>query len=143
MWMALHTLSGTKATGPSRLVVAYVRPELKFESTMELCKEISLDGAFCREALERPELQKMKMDTFLRPEHRLKLPVISGAGLRETLQGLPRVRSGCTRLLLTRHGETKANEQGVLCGGGYESQLNAQGQRQAKDLAAESLRLHI
>ena len=121
-------------------MVAYVRPELKFESTQQLCREISSDGDFCRAALDRPELRGLKLDGWLRP--RQALPVITGAGLRETLQGLPALRPHCTRLLLTRHGETKANEQGVLCGGGYESQLNGEGQRQAQDLAAESLRLH-
>ena len=34
-----------------------------------------------------------------------------------------------------RHGETVANEQGILCGGDLDSELNALGERQATELA--------
>ncbi|CAE7677602.1 FHY [Symbiodinium pilosum] len=92
------------------LVLAYIRPELKFDTTEQLKREIAADGEFCSAALGS-ELQSFRE--------------------------LPPLQSGCVRLLLARHGETLANEKGLLCGGDHESELNANGEQQAEELARE------
>eukprot|EP00438_Fugacium_kawagutii_P022496 Skav233626 [mRNA] locus=scaffold492:22796:23584:+ [translate_table: standard] len=115
------------------LVLAYVRPEVKFESTEHLKHEIAADGEFCRASLSSPDLAAFQQDPFLKAwEAKQKPPlfrphVITSASLKETLQSLPPVEPGFARLLLTRHGETDANQQGILCGGDNDSQLNSQG----------------
>lgn len=114
------------------LVLAYVRPEVKFESTEQLKEEIAADGEFCKASLSKPELAAFKKDPFLTPWVVPK-PLTFGAHvftstpLRETLQSLPPLQPGFVRLFLARHGETDANQQGMLCGGDHESELNTQG----------------
>ena len=117
------------------IVLAYVRPEVKFESTDQLKKEIAADGEFCEASLSIPEFASFQSDPFLTPWE-VQLPSsptlashITSAPLKETLQALPPLQPGYARLFLTRHGETDANEQGILCGGDNESQLNNQGQQ--------------
>ncbi|CAK9069516.1 unnamed protein product [Durusdinium trenchii] len=122
------------------LVVAYVRPEVKFESLEQLKAEIGKDGDFCRMSLEIPSLACFKEDPFLKPwtQKVQDMPgIITSAQLQEALSQLPPLLESHTRLFLTRHGETAANEQGVLCGGGHESELNQQGLKQAEELARE------
>ncbi|CAJ1432614.1 unnamed protein product, partial [Effrenium voratum] len=115
------------------LVLAYVRPELKFESTDQLKREIALDGDFCRTSLDLPDFATFQLDPFLQAP-----PSIATSGpLKETLQTLPPPGPGVVRLFLARHGETVANEQGILCGGDLDSELNALGERQATELAEE------
>ena len=117
------------------LVLAYVRPEVKFESTEQLKEEIAADGEFCKASLSKPELAAFKKDPFLTPWVVSKplISLIFGAHvftstpLRETLQSLPPLQPGFVRLFLARHGETDANQQGMLCGGDHESELNTQG----------------
>lgn len=118
------------------LVLAYVRPEVKFESTEQLKEEIAADGEFCKASLSKPELAAFKKDPFLTPWVVPK-PLTFGAHvftstpLRETLQSLPPLQPGFVRLFLARHGETDANQQGMLCGGDHESELNTQGVNRA------------
>uniref|UniRef100_A0A7S1W2G1 Phosphoglycerate mutase (2,3-diphosphoglycerate-dependent) n=1 Tax=Alexandrium catenella TaxID=2925 RepID=A0A7S1W2G1_ALECA len=57
--------------------------------------------------------------------------------MRAGLAAAPAPRKGRVRLLLARHGEALANEQGVLCGGGSDSELTALGRLQAERLAEE------
>jgi len=119
---------------------------VKFESTEQLKKEIAADGEFCQASLSIPEFAAFQKDPFLTPWEVQKPPaifasqIVTSAPLKETLQSLPPLQPGFARLFLTRHGETDANEQGFLCGGDHESQLNAQGEKQAEELAQELLR---
>ena len=130
------------------LVVGYFRRELKLEDLEELKREIRADGEFCRTTLASEALVHHSSDRFLRL--RPSASVKQGRQLRGTvhevfppgvpvqvdlstvLLGLLPVPSDTCRLLLVRHGESSANEQGLLCGGGQDPDLNAAGRNQAQ-----------
>ena len=129
------------------LVLAYIRPELKFETTEQLKREIAADGEFCAAALGS-ELLAFQADPFLHswpsPANPIKLepvPMLEGiivsTSLTKALQELAPAPPGHVRLFLARHGETTANEKGLLCGGDHESDLNSNGEKQAEELAQE------
>lgn len=133
------------------VVIGYVRPELKFDDMDELIREIKADGAFCREALDEPALAALAEDRFLRgadgrPDLPRAPPTVPApppcgprwsADLRTALLDVPPLCPGSSRLLLVRHGEAVANEQGQLCGGTNDSELTPRGRAQAAELAAE------
>eukprot|EP00542_Grammatophora_oceanica_P001503 CAMPEP_0194053354 /NCGR_PEP_ID=MMETSP0009_2-20130614/49447_1 /TAXON_ID=210454 /ORGANISM="Grammatophora oceanica, Strain CCMP 410" /LENGTH=264 /DNA_ID=CAMNT_0038701393 /DNA_START=12 /DNA_END=806 /DNA_ORIENTATION=+ len=56
----------------------------------------------------------------------------------QLLSLLPDVPVGCRRIFLLRHGETDWNARGLMQGGGFDIELNANGRRQA-ELAADEL----
>merc|ERR1711865_138556 len=125
------------------LVCAFVRPEAKFNSLDELITEIRADGDFCSAALDSPQLQHHQHDQFLQPpkndfglsESALSVSLGSAASL------LTAPPDGCSRLVLVRHGESEANQEGRLCGGGCDSGLTEHGQHQAVSLASELVRI--
>eukprot|EP00928_Gymnodinium_smaydae_P043481 TRINITY_DN29118_c0_g1_i1.p1 TRINITY_DN29118_c0_g1~~TRINITY_DN29118_c0_g1_i1.p1 ORF type:complete len:488 (+),score=98.53 TRINITY_DN29118_c0_g1_i1:74-1465(+) len=144
------------------LVLGYIRPEVAFGSVEELVREIAADGDFCRRALDAPPLAAYFSDAFLHPPSSAKAPATSaqkkalrstpvasrgspfpasvavGGDLRQTLAALPpRPKPGGWRVLLVRHGESVANEQGLLSGGGDDSALTARGCAQLRTLAAQ------
>lgn len=140
------------------LVLAYVRPELKFGSLEELKQEIAADGSFCEAALASPELARFQNDDFLRPwpqpsskplgqravgsaasVRQLAVPdgIPVGSRLQDAVEELPTLTPDFCRVLLVRHGETVANRQGLLCGGGNDSELNADGFEQACEVGRE------
>jgi len=136
------------------LVVGYIRPEVRFESVEELVAEIRADGSFCNKVLDNPELAPFQNDAFLRPwtaqadakpsalqPRPTSASTWSGLAvsscLREALRAAPPPKPGFVRLLLVRHGETAANEQGVLSGGASDSALTELGHAQASRLARE------
>lgn len=61
------------------LVVAYIRPEVKFESFEELIQEIRADGDFCSQKLDSPELAALRSHTFLSP--RPALPLVDAGAI--------------------------------------------------------------
>ncbi|CAE7877394.1 FHY [Symbiodinium necroappetens] len=128
------------------LVLAYIRPELKFDTIEQLKQEIALDGEFCAAALAS-ELLSFQGDSFL---HAWSTPapvklqaapmpagIIVSTSLTKALEEMPPLQAGCVRLFLARHGETTANEKGLLCGGDLDSELNSNGEKQAEELAQE------
>eukprot|EP00933_Yihiella_yeosuensis_P022695 TRINITY_DN17829_c3_g1_i1.p1 TRINITY_DN17829_c3_g1~~TRINITY_DN17829_c3_g1_i1.p1 ORF type:complete len:308 (-),score=66.78 TRINITY_DN17829_c3_g1_i1:676-1509(-) len=142
------------------LVLGFIRPELKFNSLEELKTEIFADGEFCRTALASPELADFQSDAFLRPwgtsspmpsspsnklaaeptsgsENCLAGVLCVGSKLHDAVGSLPLLEKGFTRLFLVRHGETQANELGLLSGGSSDSELNTKGAQQAEDLGRE------
>lgn len=139
------------------VVLGYIRPEIEFSNLDELIREIKADGEFCKAALDGPELIRFLYDPFFeltryamsstKMSSRIKdrsndcsshqaTPVV-GMCVRTALQGLPPLQLGNTRFLLLRHGETFANELGLLSGGGNDSELTARGLVQAERLAEE------
>eukprot|EP00747_Dinoflagellata_sp_TGD_P179174 gnl/TRDRNA2_/TRDRNA2_29527_c0_seq1.p1 gnl/TRDRNA2_/TRDRNA2_29527_c0~~gnl/TRDRNA2_/TRDRNA2_29527_c0_seq1.p1 ORF type:complete len:444 (-),score=70.44 gnl/TRDRNA2_/TRDRNA2_29527_c0_seq1:106-1401(-) len=130
------------------LVLGYIRPEAKFESVDQLIPEISSDGEFCSAVLDSPKLACYRSDRFLTsvsgtqdgsavPASAWQTPISSNLG--SILSAVPPVQPEHARLLLVRHGESVANEQGVLSGGGSDSQLSDRGVQQAEQLADELL----
>lgn len=61
------------------LVVAYIRPEVKFNSFDELIQEIRADGDFCSMQLDTPELSALRSHSFFAP--RPALPVLDCAAI--------------------------------------------------------------
>ena len=133
------------------LVLAYIRPELKFDSTEQLKQEIAADGEFCSAALDG-ELLSFQTDPFLlsawpapkaSPKRQAGLPegIIVSTSLKKAMEEIPPPQAGFVRLYLARHGETVANQKGLLCGGDHESDLNANGEKQADELAQEICKL--
>ena len=126
------------------LVLAYIRPELKFDTIEQLKQEIALDGEFCAAALGS-ELLSFQGDSFLHtwstPPVKLQATMPAGIivsrSLTKALEEMPPLQTGSVRLFLARHGETTANEKGLLCGGDLDSELNSNGEKQAEELAQE------
>ena len=79
----------------------------------------------------------------MEPSPLSQLPVSVGSNLRAALADLPVLHPTAARLFLVRHGESEANSHGQLCGGGSDSELNANGQAQVETLAAELVGLNL
>mmetsp|Transcript_51944 Transcript_51944/g.96076 ORF Transcript_51944/g.96076 Transcript_51944/m.96076 type:complete len:368 (+) Transcript_51944:92-1195(+) len=101
------------------LILAYIRPEVKFESFDELIREIRADGDYCGEALDDPSLSKYMAEDFLRcvssPPNREQPSEegCQGCDLRRVLQSLPVVEakeSSYTRLLLVQAQEASVTD---------------------------------
>mmetsp|Transcript_58850 Transcript_58850/g.137456 ORF Transcript_58850/g.137456 Transcript_58850/m.137456 type:complete len:368 (-) Transcript_58850:106-1209(-) len=108
----LHTFSESFYDCQLRLLIlAYVRPEVKFESFDDLIREIRADGDYCSEALDDPKLSKYMDEEFLRcvssqPSREPQLEEgCQGCCLRRVLQSLPVAvakEGSCTRVLLVQ-----------------------------------------
>eukprot|EP00658_Telonema_sp_P-2_P032736 TRINITY_DN24162_c0_g1_i2.p1 TRINITY_DN24162_c0_g1~~TRINITY_DN24162_c0_g1_i2.p1 ORF type:complete len:265 (+),score=84.57 TRINITY_DN24162_c0_g1_i2:191-985(+) len=79
------------------LVVAYIRPEVKFESFDELIQEIRADGRFCSEALDSPEVAQLLTHPFFLPPPRLPVIDAEAIGRAENSQdpAVERLREAC------------------------------------------------
>ena len=64
------------------LVCGFMRKELKFDSLDELVTAIREDGEFCRNALDRQEVAKLKTDPWFAAESSGRDSVAGAAGSR-------------------------------------------------------------